>query len=177
VFFPPAPGNRSNKNQKPQAKQSNLNKHLRCVKLAKAAFLLGFVFGPHYVCAVRLEILAFGTLASVSSFQQPASTSDKKTLRSVCLSDQPSLYLAYFAFVLNHNTHIYILVLANLSNPLRCPTNPFFPRRWFICTPLLFLCGSSSAHRRGSMGGWVLDWMVGWLGGCGKGRWVRLTVK
>jgi len=148
VFFPPAPGNRSNKNQKPQAKQSNLNKHLRCVKLAKAAFLLGFVFGPHYVCAVRLEILAFGTLASVSSYQLPATSFDfGQENSSVRLSDQPSLYLAYFAFVLNHNTHIYILVLANLSNPLRCPTNPFFPRRWFICSPLLFLCGSSSAHK------------------------------
>jgi len=114
-------------------------------------------------CGWRFWLSGLWLQFPATSFQLPASTSDKKTLRSVCLSDQPSLYLAYFAFVLNHNTHIYILVLANLSNPLRCPTNPFFPRRWFICTPLLFLCGSSSAHRRGSMGGWVLDWMVGWV--------------
>lgn len=51
-----------------------------------------------------------------------------------------------------------------LEQSFKMPVQPFFTHRWFICSPLLFQCGSSSAHRRGSVGGIDRNGWHGWRG-------------
>lgn len=68
--------------------------------------------------------------------------------------------------------------LANLSNPLRCPSNPFLP----IAGLSARLCCFNVVQVQLTAGGrWVALTGMGGMGGVGwlrwMGRWVRLTVK